>query len=83
MAGGSSSSSSRGVSATASAVFEAKAHTGMVNAIDGCGGMGIGGGAPEILTGGRDGCVRVSGVRLSPRCSLHDQCAMNMMIVDR
>ena len=26
-----------------------------MNSIDGCGGLGIGGGAPEIVTGGRDG----------------------------
>lgn len=31
----------------------------MLNCIDGCGGLGIGGGAPELVTGGHDGCVRV------------------------
>ena len=36
-------------------VYAAKAHDGIVNAIDGCGGLGIGGGAPELVTGGRDG----------------------------
>ena len=36
-------------------VFNVQAHNGLVNAIDGCGGLGIGGGAPEIVTGGRDG----------------------------
>ena len=35
--------------------FSAKAHEGIINTIDGCGGLGIGGGAPEIATGGRDG----------------------------
>lgn len=35
-----------------------KAHETIINAIDGCGGI-KGGGAPEIVTGGRDGCVHV------------------------
>lgn len=39
--------------------FEVKAHAGMVNCIDGCGGLNIGGGAPELATGSRDGTVRV------------------------
>lgn len=38
-------------------VFTAKAHDTIINAIDGCGGLGIGYGAPEIVTGGRDGKV--------------------------
>eukprot|EP01018_Ginkgo_biloba_P006858 Gb_33425 [translate_table: standard] len=40
-------------------VFHVKAHETIINAIDGCGGLGIGYGAPEIVTGGRDGCVCV------------------------
>jgi len=40
-------------------VFEQQAHTSIINAIDGCGGLDIGYGAPEIVTGGRDGCVRL------------------------
>lgn len=32
-----------------------KAHSQIVNAIDGVGGLGIGEGAPEIVTGSRDG----------------------------
>jgi len=40
-------------------VFSVKAHTGLINCIDGCGGLGIGFGAPEIVTGGRDGSVKV------------------------
>eukprot|EP00041_Stephanoeca_diplocostata_P008006 m.114948 g.114948 ORF g.114948 m.114948 type:complete len:359 (-) comp17130_c0_seq2:395-1471(-) len=44
-------------------VFQVKAHDTIVNCIDGCGGMGIGHGAPEIVTGGRDGCVKVWDVR--------------------
>jgi WD40 repeat protein len=40
-------------------IFEQQAHISIINAIDGCGGMDIGYGAPEIVTGGRDGCVRL------------------------
>ena len=40
-------------------IFSAsKAHDTIINAIDGCGGL-KGAGAPEIATGGRDGCVHV------------------------
>ena len=38
-------------------VYSAAAHSAIINAIDGCGGLGIGGGAPEIVTGSRDGEV--------------------------
>lgn len=38
-------------------VYNVKAHDTIVNAIDGCGGLGIGYGAPEIVTAGRDGRV--------------------------
>ena len=40
-------------------IFEQQAHTSIINAIDGCGGLDTGFGAPEIVTGGRDGCVRL------------------------
>lgn len=43
--------------------YKAQAHTSIVNCIDGCGGLNIGGGAPELVTGGRDGCVKVWDVR--------------------
>ena len=46
--------------------YSVKAHEGMINGIDGCGGLNIGYGAPEIATCGRDGCVRVWDMRL--RC---------------
>jgi hypothetical protein len=36
-------------------MYVAKGHSQIINAIDGCGGLGIGGGAPEIATGSRDG----------------------------
>lgn len=39
--------------------YKVKAHDKIVNAIDGIGGMNVGNGAPELVTGGRDGCVRV------------------------
>ena len=37
--------------------FSVKAHEGIINTIDGAGSTGYG--PPEIVTGGRDGCVRV------------------------
>ena len=45
-------------------IFEQQAHASIVNAIDGCGGLEIGYGAPEIVTGGRDGCVRLWDTRV-------------------
>jgi len=42
-----------------SPVWSAQAHSKIINCIDGCGGLNIGGGAPELVTGSRDGCVRV------------------------
>lgn len=38
-------------------VYSVKAHKEIVNCIDGVGGVGIGDGAPEIVTGSRDGIV--------------------------
>lgn len=43
----------------ATPIYQAKAHSSIVNAIDGCGGLGIGRGAPEVVTCGRDGRVCV------------------------
>ena len=40
-------------------VFSAQAHNGIINCIDGIGGTSIGHGAPELVTGGRDGIARV------------------------
>lgn len=37
------------------ALWEVKGHTGLINAIDGCGGQAKGYGAPEIATCGQDG----------------------------
>lgn len=36
-------------------VYSVKAHKEIINTIDGVGGLGIGEGAPEIVTGSRDG----------------------------
>ncbi|KAG1665441.1 hypothetical protein FOA52_005783 [Chlamydomonas sp. UWO 241] len=44
-------------------LFEVQAHASIVNAMDGCGGQAKGYGAPELVTCGRDGCVRVWDVR--------------------
>jgi len=35
--------------------YSVKAHSNIVNCVDGIGGLDIGGGAPELVTGGRDG----------------------------
>lgn len=39
--------------------WRVKAHREIVNSVDGIGGLDIGNGAPEILTGSRDGCVKL------------------------
>ena len=39
--------------------YEVQAHEGMANTVDGIGGKGPDYGAPELVTGGRDGCVKV------------------------
>lgn len=36
-------------------VYSVKGHKEIINTIDGIGGLGIGEGAPEIVTGSRDG----------------------------
>lgn len=38
-----------------SPVYSAKAHDQIINCLDGVGGLGVGGGAPELATGSRDG----------------------------
>ncbi|WAR18493.1 WDR92-like protein, partial [Mya arenaria] len=40
-------------------VYSVKGHSEIINCIDGVGGLGIGEGAPEIVTGSRDGSVKV------------------------
>ncbi|XP_066599215.1 dynein axonemal assembly factor 10 [Prorops nasuta] len=44
-------------------IYTANAHTEIVNAIDGMGGQTIGCGAPELVTGSRDGSVKVWDLR--------------------
>lgn len=39
--------------------YNVQAHSGMANVVDGIGGKGPEYGAPELVTGGVDGCVRV------------------------
>ncbi|GAB5360384.1 hypothetical protein AAMO2058_000623100 [Amorphochlora amoebiformis] len=52
-------------------VFTTKAHSSIINCIDGVGGLNIGNGAPELVTGSRDGCVRVWDPRqTTPVCSI-------------
>ena len=45
----------RDLESTSLPVYTVKAHKEIINAIDGIGGLGIGGGAPEIVTASRDG----------------------------
>jgi WD40 repeat protein len=44
---------------TDSPIYSVQAHAACVNVVDGCGGQNIGYGACELVTGSRDGCVRV------------------------
>mmetsp|Transcript_5286 Transcript_5286/g.10103 ORF Transcript_5286/g.10103 Transcript_5286/m.10103 type:complete len:358 (-) Transcript_5286:33-1106(-) len=46
-------------------LFDCQGHSSMINCIDGIGGLNIGGGAPELVTGGHDGCVKVWDPRIS------------------
>merc|ERR1712062_607688 len=40
-------------------IYSVKGHREIINSIDGIGGLGVGQGAPEIVTGSRDGTVKV------------------------
>ncbi|CAG9329157.1 unnamed protein product [Blepharisma stoltei] len=42
-------------------VYKVKAHEGLINSLEGAGGSGMG--PPELVTGGRDGCVKVWDIR--------------------
>ncbi|EGF84211.1 hypothetical protein BATDEDRAFT_84932 [Batrachochytrium dendrobatidis JAM81] len=44
-------------------IYSAVAHSEIVNCIDGCGGIGIQAGPPELVTGSRDGSVKVWDIR--------------------
>ena len=45
---------------TKKAFYSVKAHDQMINSVDAIGGLGIGYGAPEIVTGGRDGNIKTT-----------------------
>lgn len=45
---------------TAKIYYSVKAHDKLINCIDGIGGLDTGYGAPEIVTGGRDGKYIIS-----------------------
>lgn len=47
-------------------VYTVKAHKEILNSIDGVGGLAIGDGAPEIVTGSRDGKSINCSVQLKP-----------------
>ena len=40
-------------------IWSVQGHSSVVNCIDGCGGNGVGSGAAELVTGGRDGIVKI------------------------
>lgn len=40
-------------------IWSVQGHSLIVNSMDGCGGLGVGSGAPELVTGSRDGTVQV------------------------
>ena len=46
---------SRDLEAATEPLYSVKAHKEIVNSLDGVGGLGVGDGAPEIVTGSRDG----------------------------
>ena len=48
-------------------IFSVKAHEQIINCIDGVAGLGIGRGAPEIVTASRDGFVKVWDPRVKDR----------------
>ncbi len=48
-------------------VYKVRGHESIINSIDGVGGLGIGMGSPEIVTGSRDGRVKVWDVRVQDK----------------
>ena len=40
-------------------IYSVKGHKEIINSIDGIGGLGVGEGAPEILTSSRDGALLI------------------------
>ncbi len=53
----------------AGAVTQIGAHDQLINAIDGAGGLGVGHGAPEVVTASRDGKVKVWDLRATDRAA--------------
>ena len=51
-------------------VFSAQGHKEIINCIDGIGGLGIGEGAPELVTGSRDGRFELKNNNISNQLSL-------------
>lgn len=60
----STSSISNAGSSSPKIIYSVQAHDGLVNCIDGIGGTSVGHGAPEIVTGGKDGIARLWDVRV-------------------
>ena len=54
-------------------MYSVKGHSEIINAIDSVGGLGVGEGAPEIATAGRDGTVHCE-VIMSLFCSVCSDC---------
>mmetsp|Transcript_56973 Transcript_56973/g.68529 ORF Transcript_56973/g.68529 Transcript_56973/m.68529 type:complete len:360 (+) Transcript_56973:24-1103(+) len=50
---------------TSDPVYSVQGHKSIINAIDGIGGINEGHGAPELVTGSRDGCVRLWDPRIN------------------
>jgi len=56
-------------------VYSVKGHSEIINAIDSVGGLGVGEGAPEIATAGRDGTAHCEvQVIMSLFCSVCSDC---------
>ncbi|KAJ3047719.1 WD repeat-containing protein 92 [Rhizophlyctis rosea] len=52
---------------TQTPVYTVRAHDQIINCIDGCGGVGVQTGPPEIVTGSRDGTVKIWDVRVKDK----------------
>ena len=50
-----------------SAIYSVAAHSSIINDVDGVGGLNVGKGPAELVTGGRDGVVKIWDVRQNDR----------------